>query len=64
MVFCLRWIQNPDRGNGPNSKNMLNIALPGSPGAAVYQDYYKGCYIKENGCTCNDVMKIQTPRSR
>jgi hypothetical protein len=41
MVFFLRWIQNPDRGNGPNSKNMLNIALPGSPGATVYQDYIK-----------------------
>jgi hypothetical protein len=64
MVFCLRWIQNPDRGNGPNSKNVLKIVLPGSPGAVVYQDYYKGHYKKENGCICNDVIKIQTPRSR
>jgi hypothetical protein len=40
---------------------MLNIALPGSPGAAVYQDYYKGHYKKENGCTCNNVIKIQIP---
>jgi hypothetical protein len=47
VVFCLRWIQNPDRGNGPNSKNMLNIALPVSPGAVVYQNYYKGHYKRK-----------------
>jgi hypothetical protein len=46
MIFCLRWIKNPDRGNGPNSKNMLNSALPCSPGAVVYQNYYK-VVIKE-----------------
>jgi hypothetical protein len=47
MVFCFRWIQNPDRDNGPNSKNMLDIALPGTPGAVVYQNYYKGHYKRK-----------------
>jgi hypothetical protein len=47
MIFCFRWIQNPDRGNGPNPRNMINIALPGSPGAAVYEDYYKDCYKRK-----------------
>jgi hypothetical protein len=63
-VFYLRWIQNPDRGNEPHSKNILNIALPGSPGAVLYQDHYKGCSKKKNVHTCNDVITIQTPRSR
>jgi hypothetical protein len=51
-------MKNPDRGNGPNPRSMLNIALPGSSGAAVYQDCYKGRYRKKNDCTCNDAMKI------
>jgi hypothetical protein len=46
MVFCLRLIQNLDRGNGPNSKKKLNIVLPGSPDAVVYPNYYKGHYKK------------------
>jgi hypothetical protein len=25
MILCLRWIQNLDRDNGSNSKNMLYI---------------------------------------
>jgi hypothetical protein len=37
---------------------MLNIALSGSPGAMVYQDYYRGRYRKKNGRTCNDAMKM------
>jgi hypothetical protein len=40
---------------------MLNIALPG---AVVYRNYYKGRYEKENGHTCNDAIKIQTPKLR
>jgi hypothetical protein len=63
MVLCFRWIQNSDRGNGPDPRSMLNTALPGSPRAMVYQDYYGSCYRKENGHTCNDVMEIQTPQS-
>jgi hypothetical protein len=64
MVFFFRGIQNPDRDNGPNPRSMVNIALPGSPGTVVYQDYYGGHYRKENGLTGNDAMEIQTPRSR
>jgi hypothetical protein len=30
MVFCLRWIQNSDRGNKPNPRSIVNIALSGS----------------------------------
>jgi hypothetical protein len=62
--FCLRWIQNFDRGNGPNPRSMVNTALPGPPGTVVYQDYYGGHYRKEDGLTCNDAMETQTPRSR
>jgi hypothetical protein len=47
VVFCLRWIQNSDGDNGPNPRSMLNTALPGSPGAAAYQNYYKGCYKRK-----------------
>jgi hypothetical protein len=47
IVFCLRWIKNFDWGNGPNSKNILNIALAHSPGAVVYQNYYKGHYKRK-----------------
>jgi hypothetical protein len=43
---------------------MFITALPVSPGAAVYQNYYKGHYKKKNSHTCNDAMKIQTPRLR
>jgi hypothetical protein len=64
MVFCFRWIKNPDRGNGPNPRSIFNIALPGPSAAAVYQDYYKGYYKKENSHTCNNVIKIQTPKLR
>jgi hypothetical protein len=39
---ALGGFKNPDRDNGLNSKVMLNIALTGSPGAVVYQDYYTG----------------------
>jgi hypothetical protein len=58
MIFCLRWIQSPDRSHGSNSKNMLNFATPGSPGAVVYQNYYKGCYTK-NGHACNNAIKYK-----
>jgi hypothetical protein len=47
MVSCLRWIENPDGDNETNSKNMLNISLSGSPGAVIYQNYYKGCYKRK-----------------
>jgi hypothetical protein len=40
---------------------MLNIALPSFPGAVVYQNYYKGHYLK-NGHTYNDAIKIQMPK--
>jgi hypothetical protein len=53
------WIQNADRGNGPNSRNMLNIALSGSPGATGYQDYYGGHYRKEKGCACMMLWKYK-----
>jgi hypothetical protein len=62
MVFCLRWIQSPDRGTRPNPRNMLHTALPGSPDAVVYQNYYKNHYRKKNGHTYNDAIKIQTPK--
>jgi hypothetical protein len=39
MVLCLGWNQNPDRDNRPSPGSMLNTALPGSPGIAIYQDY-------------------------
>jgi hypothetical protein len=57
-LFCLRWIQNPDRGNGPDPRSMLNTALPGSPRAMVYQYYYGGHYRKKNGYTCNDALEM------
>jgi hypothetical protein len=56
MDFCFRWIQNSDKGNGPNPRILVNIALPGSLGAVVYQDYCKSHY--KNG------YKIQTPKLR
>jgi hypothetical protein len=43
---------------------MINTALPGSPGAVVCQDYNKSHYRKKNGRTCNDAIKIQTPKLR
>jgi hypothetical protein len=42
-----RWSQNSVKGNRPNSRNMLNIAFSDSPGATVYQDYYRGHYRKK-----------------
>jgi hypothetical protein len=47
MVLYLRQFQNPDRGNGLNPGNILNITMPGSPGIAVFQDHYGGHYIKK-----------------
>jgi hypothetical protein len=41
---------------------MINIALPGSPGAGICQDYYGDYYRKENSLTYNDVVEIQTPK--
>jgi hypothetical protein len=43
---------------------MFNIALSGSPGATVYEDYYGGLYRKKNSCICDDAMEIQTPTSK
>jgi hypothetical protein len=53
--FCLRWIQNSDRGNGPNPRSMVNTALPGPPGTVLYQDYY-GAHIERK--TASHVMML------
>jgi hypothetical protein len=36
----------------------MGLILPGSPGAVVYQNYYKGCYTK-NGHACNNAIKYK-----
>jgi hypothetical protein len=64
MVLSLGQIQNPHRGDGPCPGSMLNITLPDSPGIAVYQDHYGGHNRKENSCTCNTAIEIQTPRRK
>jgi hypothetical protein len=45
---------------------VLGVCLMSSwfPSIAVYQDHYGGHYRKENSCTCNDAIEIQTSRSR
>jgi hypothetical protein len=60
----LPWADSkPSKGQWPCPGSMFNIALPGSPGIAVYQNHYGGHYRKENSHTFNDVW-IQTTRSR
>jgi hypothetical protein len=62
MVLAIGGFKTLMGHNGPNPKNMLYTALPGSPDIMVYKDYYSGHY-KKNGHPFNDAMEIQTPRS-